>query len=305
MIRHLRSTLAVLLAASAIVAPPAVARPMASAAALQQFDHISVETLGRGTPVILIPGLASPRATWDGVTPDLARSHKVYRVQVNGFGGDDPRANLKPGLLEGIVDDIDRLIRRDRLTRVAVVGHSLGGLVGMMLAIRHPHDLDRLMIVDSLPYFGVLMAPPGTAITPAMMAPQAGAMRDAIAASYGKPADPAMIERNVGGMTLKPDNRVLLRQWAAAADPRVTAEALYEDLTTDVRGDLPNITAKTTVVYAWNGKTLPKEKAQPFFAKEYAGLKGVEIVDAGEAAHFVMLDQPENFARLLDRFLAN
>ena len=303
MTKRFLSALTILLAATSVPAQQVIAGPSVNVATAQQFDHISVATVGSGTAVFLIPGLASPRAVWDGVTPMLAKSHKVYRVQVNGFGGDDPHRNLKAGLLDGIVDDIDRLIQRDHLKNVAVVGHSMGGLIGLMLAIRHPHDIDRLMVVDSLPFFAVLMAPPGSSVTPAMVAPQAAAMRDGMIARYGKSADPAAIERQIGGMTLKPDNLVLLRKWAAAADPRVTAQALYEDLTTDVRVDLPKISVPVTVVYAWNGKTLPKVRALPFFRTQYAGLKGVEIVDAGEAAHFVMLDQPDNFAHLLNGFV--
>lgn len=298
------ASLAILLATASVPGQAAPARPVAKAATIEQFDHISVETIGNGSPLFFVPGLASPRAAWDGITPALAKSHKVYRVQVNGFAGDDPRGNLKPGLLTGIVADIDRLIRRDKLKNVAVVGHSMGGLVGLMLASRHPGDVDRLMLVDALPFFAVLMAPPGSALTPAMVEPQAARMRDAIIASFGKPADPAAIERNIGGMTLKPENLVLLRKWAAAADPRVMALGFYEDLTTDVRPDLPKIKIPVTVVYAWNAKTLPKERAEPFFRTQFAGLEKVKIVDAGEAAHFVMLDQPETFAARLNAFLA-
>ncbi|WP_245409686.1 alpha/beta fold hydrolase [Allosphingosinicella vermicomposti] len=101
--------------------------------AFRQMDHISVEMLGsEGPPVIFIPGLSSPRDAWHGVAPDLARTHRVYLVQVNGFGGDDPRSNLRSGILGGIVDDMRRLIQDQRLDSPAIVGHSMGGLVGLM-----------------------------------------------------------------------------------------------------------------------------------------------------------------------------
>jgi len=47
-----------------------------------------------------------------------------------------------------------------------------------MLAIQHPEDVDRLMIVDSLPFFGVFFGAKDTAA----VAPQAAAMRDSILA---------------------------------------------------------------------------------------------------------------------------
>src|ERR1700712_1707631 len=126
--------------AHAAPAPAAVA-----ATAEVRMDHISVVTMGKGSPVILIPGLSSPRAVWDGVAADLAKTHRVVLVQVNGFGGDDAGANLKPGVLDGVVADLDAYIARNKLTNAAVIGHSMGGLIGMMLAKAHPGDVGKLM----------------------------------------------------------------------------------------------------------------------------------------------------------------
>ena len=56
----------------------------AVAGAEQRFNHISEVKLGYGSPVVLIPGLGSPRAVWDGIAPALAKSHTVYLVQSTG-----------------------------------------------------------------------------------------------------------------------------------------------------------------------------------------------------------------------------
>src|SRR3546814_6211317 len=76
----------------------APAAPVAAAATADttQMDHISVQATGSGAPVILIPGLASPRAVYDGIVPAIEGTHRVYTVQVNGFGGGDPGKNLAP-----------------------------------------------------------------------------------------------------------------------------------------------------------------------------------------------------------------
>lgn len=293
-------------AALAITVPAAVPAPAHSQTAdagVTQMEHISVRTIGKGAPVILIPGLASPRAVWDEVAPELARTHRVYLVQVNGFGGEDPRANLKPGVLDGIVSDLNTLIASEKLEKPALVGHSMGGLVGMILAARYPDRLGRLMIVDALPWFGVLMAAPGTGATLASVEPQAARMRDAVAAGYGKPADPAAIDRNLAGMTLNPENMVRMRAWAAAADPRVMAQAMYEDLTTDMRPELAKITVPVTVAYAWNA-TYPREaQAGQFFGAQYAGLRNARLVGIGPSAHFIMLDQRDAFRAALMAFV--
>jgi pimeloyl-ACP methyl ester carboxylesterase len=306
--RAARLLAAALLAASALPAV-AVAEPPAqtghqAAPAFLQMDHISVQQMGRsGPPVILIPGLSSPREAWQGVAPELARSHRVFLVQVNGFGGDDPRANLRPGILAGIVADLRRLIRDQRLEAPAIVGHSMGGLVGLILAARHPDHVGRLMVVDALPYFGVLMAPPGSAVTVAMVEPEAARMRDSVASGYGRPADPAAIDANIAGMTLRPGNLPALRRWAAASDPRVAAQAMYEDLTTDIRPELAAIRAPVTIVHAWNQAFPGKDQAAAFFRREFAAVPGLTVAEVGESAHFVMLDQPEAFQAALAAFL--
>ena len=270
-----------------------------------QMDHISVKVMGTtGSPVFLIPGLSSPRATWDGIAPELAKTHQVYLVQVNGFGGDAPGANLKPGILTGIVADLDDLISNRKLTHVAVVGHSMGGIAGLLLAARHPASIERLMVVDELPFAAVMLAPPGTDVTVSMVEPRAAQMRDATAAGYGKPADPAVLEASVAHLTLNPENHARMKEWAMAADPRVTAQALYENLTTDVRPELAAIHAKVTVVYAWNNTYPLKERVDPFFRQQYAAVQQITYVGIGPSAQMVMLDQPAKFQEAIEHFLS-
>lgn len=288
-------------AAAAAPAKTAAASPTNSANV--RLPHISIEAFGKGSPVVLIPGLACPREVWDAFVPVLATRHRVIGVQVNGFGGDDPGANLRPGVLEGIVADLHGYLKQHKLTGAAVVGHSMGGLAAMMLARTHPGDLARMMIVDSLPYFAVLMAPPGVDPTPAMVAPQAAVMRDRMAASYGTTPSREAVDAQTRGLALKPESIARMRRWAVAADPRVTAQAMYENLTTDLRPDLGTIRTPATIVYAWNATTPTKPMADAFFRKQYASLRGAKFVDIGDAAHMLMLDQPAAFQAALDAFL--
>ena len=291
-------TLAVVLQPGHAHAASAVAVP----AATTQMEHISVQAIGKGSPVILIPGLSSPRAVWDGVAPTLAKSHRVYLVQVNGFGGDDPRANLKPGILDGIVADLNTLVTREKLAQPAIVGHSMGGLVALMMAKAHPDHVGKLMIVDSLPFFGALFGPTATVD---QLRPQAAAMRDAIVRTSGdKAAQAASGEKVASQMTLKPDAHAKVVGWAGNADPRVSGEAMYEDLTTDLRPAMASIATPITLVYPWNA-SLPKTMAEGLYKREYASAPNVTFVDIPDAAHFAMLDQPAAFQAALTRFVGN
>ena len=289
--------------ALSVAMPLAILSPQpshAATAAPTRMDHISIETTGKGTPVILIPGLSSPRAVWDGVAPEVGKGHRVILVQVNGFGGDEPGANTQAGVLDGVVADLDSYITKNKLKGAAVVGHSMGGLVGLMLAKAHPDDVGKLMVVDSLPYIGDIFVPGATV---AQVEPQAKTMRDTQVASYGKPADDAAATATANGLALKPDSRAKVVAWVKQADPRVSGEAMYEDMTTDLRPDMAAITTPITLVYPWSAQ-LPKDRADAFYKAEYAKAPHVTFVPISDSAHFVMLDQPAAFQAALDAFLA-
>ncbi|MCY7279326.1 MAG: alpha/beta hydrolase [Sphingomonas bacterium] len=299
-----------LAAALAAIAPalPAVAKspPMTQANGEVRMDHISIVTLGsaKGAPVVLVPGLASPRSVWDGVAADLARTHRVYLVQVNGFGGDAPGANLATGLLDGIVANLSTALARDQAAPVRLVGHSMGGLLALKFAKAHPGQVDRMMIVDALPDFAVLLARGGAMPTPAQIEGAATMMRTATAARYGKPMTAEMVAAGVDAMALTEAARVRMRGWASAADARVAGQAIYENMTTDLRPVLPAIATPMTVVVPWSTSSFGKDRTLAFYAIQYKGAPKVTFVLIAEAGHFVMLDQPVAFRAALDAFLA-
>jgi pimeloyl-ACP methyl ester carboxylesterase len=295
MIRFLGMRLAASALTLGVVLQPAPSHA-ATPAAETRMPHISVVATGKGSPVILIPGLSSPRTVWDGVVPGLVKTHRVYVVQVNGFGGDAPGANLSPGVLDGVVADLHALIAKEKIAGAAVAGHSMGGL---MLAKAHPGDAGKLMIVDSLPFIGTLFAPTATV---AMIEPRAKAMRDMQAASYGKPADAATATAIADRLALRPEARAKVTAWAMAADPRVSAQAMYEDMTTDLRPAMPQIATPITLVYPWAASGPSETQAKALYTAAYAGAPNVRFVGIGDAAHFVMLDQPAAFQAAVEKF---
>jgi len=288
------------LIAALVTATPVLARPTTET----RLAHISIVTLGKGSPVVFVPGLASPRAVWDGVATNLARAHRVYLVQVNGFGGDAPGANLAPGLLDGIVADLSAVLAKDHAKPVRFVGHSMGGLLGLKFAKAHPAQLARLMIVDALPDFAVLLARGGVMPTPAQIEGAAAMMRTATAARYGQPMTAAAIAAGVDSLALTEPARTKMRGWAAAADARVAGQAIYEDMTTDLRPDLVRIATPITVVVPWSDTGFGKDRTLAFYKTQYAGTPTVTFVPIANAGHFAMLDQPAAFAAALDAFVA-
>lgn len=289
--------------ALAICAPPVWAGQKSGPAAapvpapIVRMQHISVVTVGDGPAVVLIPGLASPRAVWDGVVANLAKTHRVHLVQVNGFADDplaDASANIKSGMLDGIVADLDRYIATNAVTKPAIVGHSMGGLIAMMMAVRHPASTGRVLVVDALPFFGLLFGP---TMTVDALRPQAEQAR---AATRAAPRATTPVTTDPGGIwSNTPQGRIQIANWSAQADPAVTAQALYEVMTTDLRPELAGATVPITVLYA----TGAGPQAKTIWESAYAGTPA-KLMPIADSWHFIMLDQPAAFQNVIDAFLA-
>lgn len=270
------------------------AAPAAAASPETRLPHISIQSIGRGDPVVLIPGLGTPREVWGAIAPELARNHRVLLVQVNGFAGDDPGANRQEGVIAGIVADLDRYLRDNGIERPAVIGHSMGGLVGLLLAKDHPERVGRLMVVDTLPFFGVLVSPTATVET---VRPIAAQLRDILRAQTGVQPAPA-------NMSLTESGRGRVAAWMGAANHQVAGQAIYEDAVSDLRADVPAIgRVPTTVLYA-----VPNQAAgamfRNVFTSAYAAAPSIRVIGIEDSAHFIMLDQPERFRSEVETILA-
>ncbi|BCA60463.1 alpha/beta fold hydrolase [Sphingomonas sp. HMP6] len=276
-------------------APNATEGAATTAPAVERMPHISVTTMGEtGSPVILIPGLASPRAVWDGIAPDLAKMHRVYLVQVNGFGGDAVGENAKPGVLEGVAADLDGYIRKHNIKDPAIIGHSIGGLLAMMMGARYPGSTGRVIVVDALPFFSLLFDPGMTVEAARSFAEQARAR------TLATPLQTATVTTDPGGIwSITPEGRIKVANWGNKAAPAATAQALYEAMTTDVRPELAKITAKPfTVLYA----TGAGPRAKTIWESGYAG-SPAKLVPIANSWHFIMLDQPKAFHAAVHDFL--
>ena len=110
--------------------------------------RILVTVRGAGHDVLLIPGLASGPAIWNGVLGALP-GYRYHLVQVRGFAGLPADANGSGPLLQPIADEIARYVASAGLKRPAIVGHSMGGTLAMLVGLKGLAG--RVMVVDMLP----------------------------------------------------------------------------------------------------------------------------------------------------------
>lgn len=260
-------------------------------------SRFSVTVEGKGADVIMIPGLMSSRSVWDGAVASLDGKYRVHRIQIGGFAGEPVGANGDGPLLAALVEELAAYIRQEKLDRPAIVGHSMGGFLGLMLAERHPQLVGKLMIVDALPFYSMLMSPDATA---ASVEPQAAAFRTAI----GNMSDEAFRAQQAGtvaSLVASAAARPALLEQSVRSDRRVVGQVIYEVMTGDMRASLPRVGTPTTVVYATNAFATA-ERVGPLYGA-YKAAPNAKLVAVADSFHFVMLDQPERFAAILGDFL--
>lgn len=263
-------------------------------------DRMTVTVTGKGSDVVLIPGLASSAAVWDATVKQLSTTHRVHVVQVAGFAGAPVAGNAEGPVVEPLVEAVDAYIKANRLRSPAIIGHSMGGFTGLLLAQRHPEDVGRLMIVDSLPFFSLLFSP---TITVESVKPQAAAMRDATIAMSAE-AFASQQAMAAPRYVKSPEGQALMLAWSKASSQSVVGRAMYDLLTTDARPGLGGVKAPTTLLYPYDPAVgAPVTMIEKIYADAYAGLPGVTLKRVDDSRHFIMLDQPTAFAQAVEAFL--
>jgi pimeloyl-ACP methyl ester carboxylesterase len=261
--------------------------------------RFSVAVSGHGPDVVLIPGLATPGDVWDVTVKQLASSHRVHVVQVAGFGGADGGINRADGdMLPALVAEMAQYLVG--LERPAVIGHSLGGLIALEVAARTPDAVGRVLVVDALPFFALTMSPGATVEMAKQMATM---IRNQLMAQTDTQYA-ASVPMTTARLAKSPTARATVTKWTAASDRTVVAKAMYEDVVTDARPRLPQIKAKTIVLYAFDSTMgVPQAAIDALYSGAYADLPGVDLKRIDGSYHFIMLDQPDAFSREVDAFL--
>ena len=259
-------------------------------------DRISVEVVGSGPDIVLIPGLASSRETWRHTAERLRGRYRLHLVQVAGFAGELARANASGPFFDPVLAEIDAYCATLPKPPV-VLGHSLGGTLALALAERHPGHVGRLLIVDALPFLGAAVA--GPSATPEAIKPLAEmiAMRTASATpeQYA-----AMSHQSVAGMVTASADVERVAAWGRASSQAVVGRAMADDMETDLRAGLAQLKVPTALFYP----AAPSETTSPAaYQAAYATVPAVKLVPFENSRHFIMYDQPARFDAEVDAFL--
>lgn len=230
----------------------------------------SVEFGTGADELILLHGLSGSARWWSRNVPGLAERFRVIIPDLVGFGsspavGRVPRLDEMADVLASWMETLD-------LGTVHLAGHSMGGQVAVHFATRHPERLGRLVLVDA-------------AGIPRPLTPGNVLRFGLEIAPLWRWGDPAFLPVIFGD--------------AWTAGPRTLLHMIGHLLRDDVRPLLPRVQAPTLVIWGERDNWIPLEHAWEF----RHSIPNSELTVLRSASHNPMVDRPEDFNRLVTRFL--
>jgi 4,5:9,10-diseco-3-hydroxy-5,9,17-trioxoandrosta-1(10),2-diene-4-oate hydrolase len=253
------------------------------------------QEFGSGNTVLILPGLGTNLDYWQLNVPALAEHHRVVAVDLPGFGKTDkPDACYE---LPWIRDRLVAFMDAKGLDRVTLMGASMGGHLALLIALQHPHRVDKL----------VLMGSSGIWPTPGVLAHLGfhTFWTEWLVTDHLRRAWPSIFRRVFSRHTPMTDE-ILRYQMAERADygrflpeGRASSRALRSIFYNTCRHRLREIRQPVLFIC---GESDPIHTAEDaiFFRTH---LPDCRLVVVSDASHAVMADKPETFNRLVLAFL--
>ncbi len=272
----------------------------AGRAAEFRSEYISVKTQGTGPDVVLLHGFASSPGVWSRIVKEMSPRYRLHLVHVAGLAGSPAPQKVPDSFLETLRNEIARYMEEGGLRKPILVGHSMGGLIALLVSSQKPATVGRVIVIDSLPFFSLLFNPSATA---EQVLPQAKAFEQHIV-SLDQEQFAQYTTQSTSILTKTEEKRALLLQWAKRSDRTTYARIFREVMAYDARAELAKISCPVFVVYAFDeAMRVPSTQLEDLYKNAYAKLDSVQIQRVENSFHFIMWDQPARLQKLLDEML--
>lgn len=248
----------------------------------QAQNSFEVTKTGKGQPILLFPGFACTADVFEDLIPELQKNYEVHAFTYAGFGGVPP---ISFPWLPQIKEDIEQYIIQQHLKDPIIIGHSMGGTLGLWLTV-NSDKYSQLIVIDSLPAMGALMIPD---FNPNALHYDNPHSQQILAMDEQAFAD--MANQSAAFMTSNVQKQKVISHWIKTSDRQTYVNGYTDLLKLDLRDSLEKITTPVTILAA----TQPygKEQAEITYKQQYKNLKQYALIFAAGSRHFIMFDQPD------------
>jgi esterase len=250
---------------------------------------------GSAPPLVMLHGFTGHAHTWDRTAAALCDQYRVLALDQRGHGDSDwaPRYGSKP-----LVTDLLHFLDALKLSRVVLMGLSMGGNVAYLFAARHPERVERLAILD----IGPEISPVGVArIARSTADSDVFASEDeAVAQARGanpRPTDADLHHRVAHNLRRLPDGTLTFKWDKALRD----GSAIRDDATVEERwAAWRAVRCPTLLVRGDDSDILSPETAQRMLEEN----PNVALVTVPDCGHSITLEQPDGLREAIIPWLA-
>ena len=252
-----------------------------------------VEVKGVGQPILLFPGFTCTGEVWEDTVTELSQQYECHIFTFAGFGDVAP---IEKPWLPKIKNGIIKYVSEQQLKDPIIIGHSLGGALGLWLTSEENHPYSKVIVVDALPATGALMIPNYKSENMVYESPWNTQMLEMDDIAFEK-----MAVQMSSGMAVTTEKHEQLKNWILKSDRETYVYGYTDLLKLDLREDISKINIPVTVLAATHPYGL--EMAKNTYEEQYKNLETYEIEYAEGSAHFIMYDKPEWFMSQIKKHL--
>ena len=267
---------------------------MVPSAVLDVVARNNITITGSGRPMVFAHGFGCSQDMWRKVAPHFADDHQVILFDHVGAGGSDLTA-YRPGKydsLDGYASDLVEILEQLDLTDVIFVGHSVGGIIGVLAANRAPSRFGALVLVGPSPRYV-----DAEDYTGGFSQPDIDGLLDGLDANYfGWSQTMAPV---IMGALEQPELSDELNASFCRTDPSIARHFARVTFLSDNRQDLEDVTVPTLVVQSSGDVIAPVEVGE-YVAEHIPNSSLVILPVTGHCAH---LSAPDQVISAMEDFL--
>lgn len=249
---------------------------------------VHYEVYGRGKPVILLHGWLGSWGLWQETMGYLGNYYRTYALDFWGFGESGKKRDTY--LVQDFVSLVDQFMEQLGIARAPLVGHSMGGTVSLSVAIQHPERVQKVVVIGS-PIVGSSLSP--------------------LLKLFGMRSIGSVVYKNlkIFQFSMRALSPFYCRdpRWADMMERdtnQLTLASFFSSIAslrrTDLRPDLSCVQVPAMGMYGHRDIVVSPQEWKPMLA----GIPSARIERFPGSGHFIMLDEPERFRRILHEFLA-
>lgn len=259
----------------------------------QSISHsFDVKVSGKGKEsIVFIPGFGCSSEVWNETKINYEKDFTCYTLTMAGFAGISPNENPT---FKNWEKEIADFIKQNKINKPILIGHSMGGGLGMAIAADYPQLISKLVIVDALPCLSAVW-------NTSFKSKENNDCSDVVNKMMAESDEQfyQMQKMMIPQLLTDTSKQDLVVNWTIKSDRKTFAEMYCDFSNTDLRKKIADIKCPTLVLLEANFANI-----KPSISEQYKNLKTAQIEYATKGLHFIMYDDKDWYDNELKNFIS-